>query len=232
MSVCRDRERMQHQDQVCVSCAEHHHLNNDREGTLCHQCGFLAPRQFQHLSEPEVKVTPSPLRSSYIPTPKQYSRVRGVILNVQNYSDNWCVLYATLAKQLWGTDGAVGIKKSRATTYKPYLFTLKTEGLSFPLPLHQMWKYECMNNLTINVYSVDEEGGGIKLVYKSKRAQDDPYNFLMIVSKSKNDSALWHYAWIRNLDKLWRVNKEWRRNLAKLNKLSTDRSRHPSALRL
>ena len=84
-----------------------------------------------------------------------------------------------------------------------------------------------MNNLTINVYLTDEDGDMITPVYKSKRPQEDPYNFLMITTKEDPDK--WHYAWIMNLDKLLMVNKV-RRNLITLNKLTTGKPLHRSAL--
>lgn len=132
---------------------------------------------------------------SWIATPAKYQHKRAIV-NIKN-KDNLCALYATLAKQHPDDKN-----KERVGKYKDLLSTLKTEGLTFPLPLHQMKKYETMNNITVNVYMVEEDGDMIKPVYLSKRPQDDPYNFLMIVSK--DDPTKWHYTWISSLDKLLR----------------------------
>ena len=132
---------------------------------------------------------------SFIPTPSKYASKRAVV-NVQN-RDDLCLLYATLAKQLWSPDD---VHRCRPSKYKAHLSTLKTEGLTFPLPVYQMKKFEELNDLTANIYMVEEDGKMIRPLYLSKRPQDDPYNFLMIVSK--DDSTKWHYAWISSLDKL------------------------------
>ena len=133
---------------------------------------------------------------SWIATPAKYRHKRAIV-NVINKDDNLCALYATLAKQ-----HPVDKNKERRGNYIPHLSTLKTEGLTFPLPLHQMKKYEEMNNITVNVYMVEEDGDMIRPVYLSKRVQDDPYNFLLIVSK--DDPTKWHYTWISSLDRLLR----------------------------
>lgn len=200
--------------QTCTSCADRSNNNNVRS---------LAPRQLHPPletratpSESSYIATPAPApyirrKSSYIATPAPYILRRNLIINVKNINDHCCVLYATLAKQLWQS---LKGRRTRSIAYKPYLSTLKTEGLTFPLPLHQMERYECMNNLTINVYMIEEDGGVFTPVYISKRAQDDPYNFLMIVSK--NVPNHWHYAWIKNLDELQKASEEWSRNLVAL----------------
>ena len=131
---------------------------------------------------------------SYIETPSKY-RYKGAVVNVKNQDDNLCALYTTLVKNHKPSNNI-----SRVSAYKHLLTTLKTDGLTFPLPLHQMKKYESLNNLTINVYMVEENGDMIRPVYLSKRPQDDPYNFLMIVSK--DDPSKWHYAYISSLDRL------------------------------
>ena len=186
---------MQHQ--TCTSCANHPKNNNG---------GFLPPHQL-HPTLDVRTVRAASYRSSYIPTPVAYRR-KNLIINVYNFNDYWCVLYATLSKQLCKS---LRERKDRSRTYKPYLFTLKIEGLSFPLPLHQIERYESMNNITVNVYMVQDDGGVVTPMYLSKRAQDDPYNFLMIVSK--DDSTKWHYAWIQDLDRLLKLSEDWRRNL-------------------
>jgi len=106
-----------------------------------------------------------PLRgSSYIPLPSDIGNKKAVI-NVQNLNDNRCFAYSILGKKL--TEIKPPIKDlQRMSRYteermKEYDFT----DIHFPTPLKDITMFERRNNVSVNVYGIDEDGKGENEVY-------------------------------------------------------------------
>jgi len=105
----------------------------------------------------DFSVTLAPFRpvqlSSCIPTPTHIAAKKCVV-NVQNRNDELCFLYFILAhihrvepKQ----------NQSRMCHYRPHLSELDTTGLTFPLPVSDVVKFERLNeDIAVNVITFDE----------------------------------------------------------------------------
>ena len=89
--------------------------------------------------------------SSYIESPKKIRNTHSVI-NIQN-EDNKCFLYSILAAL-----HPVKDNPQRVSNYESYIEELNTDGISMPMTLNKIRKFEKMNNLTINVYMTDKVG--------------------------------------------------------------------------
>ena len=92
--------------------------------------------------------------SSYIPTPK-FIESRKAILNVKNTNDDLCFLYNVLA-HIHPVDRSQ--HPNRVSHYKPFLHELDYSGLTFPLKIRQIRKFEDQNpRISINVLYHDPE---------------------------------------------------------------------------
>jgi hypothetical protein len=89
--------------------------------------------------------------SNYIPTPKVLQH-KHALVNVQN-DDERCFLWSILAALF-----PVTIHPERVNHYRPYLDTLKTDGLTFPLPVEQVAAFEILNpDISVNVLLYDTD---------------------------------------------------------------------------
>ena len=127
--------------------------------------------------------------SSYIPTPKSIFGKKAII-NVKNNDEN-CFLYSILAH----------FKKceqhnNRVSHYKQHLHELRTDGIDMPMKLEDITKFEKLNGLSINVYSIEENGGNVNPIRISKENLD-PINLLLIIGRDHE-----HYTYISNFDRL------------------------------
>jgi len=84
--------------------------------------------------------------SSYITTPPWLAKKRAVI-NVKNTSDYKCFVWSILSSLHPPKYSA-----DRLSNYKPHESTLNTSGLTFPMPVKDIPKFEKQNpSLSINV---------------------------------------------------------------------------------
>ena len=128
--------------------------------------------------------------SSYIKTPKSIIGKRAKI-NVKN-DDEKCFLYSILAhfkkfKQ----------NSSRVSQYKQHLHELRTDGINMPMKLEDITKFEKLNDLSINVYCIEEHGENVNPLRISKSNTSHPINLLLIIGKDHD-----HYTYISKLDRL------------------------------
>ena len=92
--------------------------------------------------------------SSYIPTPK-FIESRKAVVNVKNKYDYLCFLYSVLA-HIHPVDRSQN--PNRVSNYMPFLHELDYSGLTFPLKIHQIRKFEDQNSqISINVLYHDPE---------------------------------------------------------------------------
>ena len=86
--------------------------------------------------------------SSYIHTPNELLRKQAV-LNIQNFDDNYCTLYAILAHiHHVGRNSHPEFPQK----YSKFMVELNYEGLEFPLKITDVSKLEKMNlDISINV---------------------------------------------------------------------------------
>merc|ERR1712208_148426 len=138
--------------------------------------------------------------SSYIESPRKIRNTHSVV-NIQNEDDK-CFLYSVLAKL-----HPVEKHTERVSNYEPFLDELKTNGISMPMRLQQIPKFEKQNDLTINVYMSNKAGSNIWPVYISKTRGDDPINLLLLSDDEKS-----HYTYIKNFNSMCRKPKETNTN--------------------
>jgi hypothetical protein len=128
--------------------------------------------------------------SSYIPTPK-YIQNKKATINIQN-KDEKCFLWSVLAAL-----HPRKINRERLFQYQRYENELNLAGLSFPLSIKHVKKFENLNNnISINVFAYDEKNGIYPVCvtsYKKRKAcislllltEDDRSHYLLITDKSK-----------------------------------------------
>ena len=95
--------------------------------------------------------------SSYVKVPLRSS----AILNIKN-DDKYCFLWSILAK----LHPCENSHPDRVTNYKPYFNELNIEGLVFSIGFRcsDMYRYEKLNNLSINIYQLGFDQNKHKLI--------------------------------------------------------------------
>lgn len=147
---------------------------------------------------------------SYFELPREIKNKRAVI-NIKNY-DDYCFLWAIVS-------ALYPIRKNSdlVESYPHFSRVLKYDGINFPMQLKNISKFEKLNNLTINVYSIEEENNNkIAPVYISDFVSDKHIPLLIMCKNSDRDesgsfgdkinnlinSVDYHFMWIKDLSRL------------------------------
>ncbi|KAB0790736.1 hypothetical protein PPYR_15666 [Photinus pyralis] len=142
----------------------------------------------------------NPLRaSSFIPTPSFISRKRATI-NVRN-NDFACFGWALMS----AIDTPTG-PPCQPESYRHYSELFNFDGITFPVKLDAIAKFEENNPLSINVYGLEEDTQKDgKVVYKivgplhyTKQKKTLHVNLLYLTSVDGNS----HYCWIQDMSRL------------------------------
>ena len=136
-----------------------------------------------------------PLRgSTYIPTPSWLSKKKCVV-NVKNF-DTKCFVWFVLA--------ALHPPKyhpDRLSNYLDYENSLNISGLSFPLAVKDVPKFEKQNlSISVSVLCRGDEGGFVPLHVSKERDRPHHVNLFPIEGADENR----HYVWVKNLSRLVR----------------------------
>ena len=131
--------------------------------------------------------------SSYISLPSWISNKKAII-NLKN-KDEKCFLWCILRYLHPSTDNA-----SRLTDLEKYEFTLNTKGITFPMKLKDINKFEKLNPELpgINVFSVDDK----KNIYPLRMADRDCLNTIDLFLYEEDGNR--HYTLIKNFSCLIR----------------------------
>ena len=113
------------------------------------------------------------------------------VVNVQN-KDNQCFKWAVLSAL-----HPLAKHANRVFHYKKFEHELDFTGISFPVKLDDIPKFEKQNGLAISVYTVKQDGKQVYPILFTKRRDMDPINLLLIEGDEKS-----HYTWIKNYDRL------------------------------
>ena len=141
-----------------------------------------------------------PLRAStYIELPK-WIQDKKAIVNIKNNDDScfrWTYLAAAHA-------GEIGKNPQRLYHYKKYENELNFDGIEMPMKLHDITKFERLNNVSVSVYGAEEERKEngemngyfypLKVVKEIKEKHVD----MLLISKGETN----HYCWIKNFSRL------------------------------
>ena len=130
---------------------------------------------------------------SYFKLPTHLKRKRAVI-NVQN-KDKYCFLWCILAALY-----PAKIHPERISHYKKYFNTLNTTGISFPMQVNNVSKFERRNNLCVNVYEYTKENIYPLYVSRVKNFENKKKVHLLLVKNGNKH----HYCLIKSLSRLFR----------------------------
>ena len=139
--------------------------------------------------------------SSYIPLPDWISNKKAIV-NIQNKDEKcflWCIL-----RYLHPRDR----DEERLTGLKRYEFSLKTEGITFPMKLKDITKFEKLNPSLpgINVFSVNEN----KNFYPLRMAERDCLNTIDLFLYEEDGVS--HYSLIKDFTRLIKTQKTKSKN--------------------
>ena len=132
-----------------------------------------------------------PLRaSSYIPLPPVIQK-RKACINVKN-DDEKCFLWSVLAALHPAVKNV-----DRVAKYTPFEAEIDMTGISYPVATKDVDKVESMNNISINVFGLEDN----KTVFPmriSKKTDSEHHIDLLYIS----DSDINHYVLIKNMSRL------------------------------
>ncbi|XP_070156745.1 uncharacterized protein [Polyergus mexicanus] len=131
----------------------------------------------------------NPLRAGcHIKLPREITMKRAVI-NVQS-NDNACFAWSVVAALYPAERNA-----DRESSYPHYTTVLNLQDIEFPVTVNQIKKFELANDISINIYSIEEKN--IIPIRLSELKKDKHVNLLYM-----EDNNVGHFAWIKNLSRL------------------------------
>ena len=139
--------------------------------------------------------------SSYIPLPDWISNKKAIV-NIENKDEKcflWCILRYLHPKER---------DEERLTGLKKYEFSLNTKGITFPMKLKDITKFEKLNPSLpgINVFSVNEN----KNFYPLRMAERDCLNTIDLFLYEEDGVS--HYSLIKNFTRLIKTQKTASKN--------------------
>ena len=139
--------------------------------------------------------------SSYIPLPDWISNKKAIV-NIKNKDEKcflWCILRYLHPKER---------DEERLTGLKKYEFSLNTKGITFPMKLKDITKFEKLNPSLpgINVFSVNES----KKFYPLRMAGRDCLNTIDLFLYEEDDVS--HYSLIKDFTRLIKTQKTKSKN--------------------
>jgi len=116
------------------------------------------------------------------------------VVNVKNTSDSKCFVWSVLAALHRGARDP-----NRLHNYRPHENTLNTSGLTFPMPIKDIPKFEKQNpSISINVLCSSDEGGFVPLYVSKERDRLHHVNLFLL--EGPDDTR--HYVLIKNMSRL------------------------------
>ena len=145
--------------------------------------------------------------STFIRLPK-FVRDKKAVVNVEN-SDVYCFLWSIMAALYPAKTNLNG-----TNSYPHFDTELKYGGINFPINLHDISKFEKLNNLSVNVYGIESDENSRKEeivpLYLSQFESNNPTIHLLMIENTDYDcyeeddqsNPVYHFAWIKNLSRL------------------------------
>ena len=141
-------------------------------------------------------VTHDPTRAgSYLQLPTKIKESKSV-LNIQN-NDNLCALWCIIAHLFPKyRDSARNYRSNRPDVYEEHMNQIDTGDLQFPLRIRDIGKLERLNNISVNVYSLDHKAHVIPIrISNEKEVPEERMIDLLYVEHELNT----HYCLITNI---------------------------------
>ena len=159
----------------------------------------LVLHSFNFITITCIQINPFNIKS-YIELPF----ISNYLINIKN-KDNKCFLWSILADLYPAL-----ANPHRVSNYKNFENMLDTTGLEFPVnSKSQIYKFEQLNNLRINVFQLSGSGKEIYPYYISDQTMEKVIS-LLIISKEADNTIKHHFVLIKNFQKF--VRTQFRRN--------------------
>ena len=118
--------------------------------------------------------------------------MKKAVINVRS-NDNACFAWSLMAS-LYPTEK----NTDRASSYPHYSAVLNLKDIEFPMTLPQIKKFEILNNISINVYSIEKKKElSILPIRLTERKMDKHVNLLYV-----QDDNVGHFTLIKNMSRL------------------------------
>ncbi|XP_071576442.1 uncharacterized protein [Temnothorax nylanderi] len=122
-------------------------------------------------------------------------KMKKAVINVRSM-DNACFAWSVVAALHPAQRNA-----ERESSYPHYTSVLNLTDIEFPMTLNQIEKFENLNDISINVYSIEKNKELAKLailpIRLTDRKMDKHVNLLYV-----HDDNVGHFVWIKNLSRL------------------------------
>jgi len=115
---------------------------------------------------------------------------KSAVINVRT-KDNACFAWAVVAALYPAERNA-----ERESSYPHYATVLNFRDIEFPATVNQIKNLELVTDVSINVYSIENEG--IAPIRLTEQKRDKHVNLLYV----EDGNNVGHFAWIKNLSRL------------------------------
>ncbi|KAK5644551.1 hypothetical protein RI129_005851 [Pyrocoelia pectoralis] len=135
-------------------------------------------------------------QSTYVKVP-HFIALKHAIVNVRN-NDPYCFLWA-IVSALHPAQNHV----DRISSYPHFSEVLNYNSIKFPIKLHDIKKFEKLNDLTINLFCI--KGKTIVPFLLSENRNKEPINLLVLTRNegARDDDTYYHFTWIKNMSALF-----------------------------
>jgi len=134
---------------------------------------------------------------SFVSTPKCIESKHAVV-NIRNQGDDKCFVWSILAHLYPAKKNA-----NRLTNYKQYEHTLNLIGLTFPLPVKQIAKFESLNpTIAVHCLACDRDCRSFSILYLSPEVHKREHTVTLLLLDDPRDTQRHHYIYVKNLSAL------------------------------
>src|ERR1700755_2580618 len=139
----------------------------------------------------EIKVAKyKPLNaSSYIETPSKYKNPKFGLINIQNKNDNECFKWCIARSECLDEDNVHRLSTKVREASKKYNW----KGIEFPVQLKQISKFENQNDVSVNVFGLDDK----EILYPLRITKIEKTKHVDLLLISDNENT--HYLLMKHL---------------------------------
>jgi len=123
-------------------------------------------------------------------------KLKKAVINVES-TDNACFAWSIVAALYPAKSHA-----KRSSEYPHYTSVLNVRNIEFPMTLSQIKKFENLNDISINVYSIEKEKKELAIlpIRLTDNKKEKHVNLLYVKDQQDDDTG--HFVWIKNLSRL------------------------------
>ncbi|XP_071576403.1 uncharacterized protein, partial [Temnothorax nylanderi] len=137
----------------------------------------------------------NPLRAGCHLKLPQDIKTKNAVINVLSM-DNACFAWSVVAAL-----HPAERHSERESSYPHYSTVLNVRDIEFPMTLSQIKKFERLNNISVNVYTIEGQKTSTVLPIRlTDRTSDKHVNLLYV--QDPRDNNVGHFAWIKHLSRL------------------------------